>query len=78
MIIYSPDKYHNMYSSNVGGPKNPYASASLAGQVAENHLLKRLNEKTGNNYGDLSTAAIANAAAYKSRVEMSNTSVGKQ
>lgn len=74
----SPDKYHNMYSSNVGGPKNPYASASLAGQVAENHLLKKLNEETGHKYGALSSAAIANAAAHKARAEMSNTFIGKQ
>jgi hypothetical protein len=74
----SPDKYHNMYSSNVGGPRNPYSSASLAGQVAENYALKKLNEETGNHYGSLSSAAIANAAAHKARAEMSNMTVAKQ
>jgi len=76
--IDNPDKYHNMYTSNVGGTRNPHAAASLAGQVAENYALKKLNEETGSNYGNLSAAAIANAAAHKARAEMNNTTVGKQ
>ena len=76
--IDNPDKYHNMYTSNAGGTRNPNAAATLAGQVAENYALKRLNQETGNNYGNLSAAAIANAAAHKARAEMNDTSVGKQ
>jgi hypothetical protein len=76
--IDNPDKYHDMYSSNAGGPRNAHAAANLAGQVAENYALKRLNQETGSNYGNLSSAAIANALAHKARAEMNNTSVGKQ
>jgi len=76
--IDNPDKYHNMYTSNVGGTRNPHAAASLAGQVAENYALKKLNEETGSNYGNLSSAAIANAMAHKARAAMNDTSVGKQ
>ena len=73
-----PDKYHDMYSSNAGGTRNANAAASLAGQAAQNYALDKLNKETGSNYGALSTAVIANAAAHKARAEMSNTSVGKQ
>ena len=76
--IDNPDKYHDMYSTNVGGPRNAHAAASLAGQVAENHVLKRINQETGTNYGNLSSAAIANAAAHKARAEMNNMTVGSQ
>ena len=65
--IDNPDKYHDMYSTNAGGPRNAHAAANLAGQVAENYALKRINQETGTNYGNLSTAAIANAAAHEAR-----------
>ena len=67
-----------MYSTNAGGPRNAHAAANLAGQVAENYALKRLNQETGTNYGNLSTAAIANAAAHKARAQMNNSTIGKQ
>ena len=37
-----------------------------------------MSEETGNHYGALSSAAIANAAAHKARAEMSNTTIAKQ
>ena len=67
-----------MNSTNVGGPRNVHAAANLAGQVAENYALKRINQETGTNYGNLSSAAIANAAAHKARAAMNDTTIGKQ
>ena len=76
--IDNPDKYHDMYSTNAGGPRNAHAAANLAGQVAENYALKKINQETGANYGNLSSAAIANAATHKARAEMNKTTIGKQ
>jgi hypothetical protein len=76
--IDNPDKYHNMYSSNIGGPRNVNAAASLAGQVAQNEVLKKLNQETGNKYGYLSEANVANAAAHKARAGMEKATIGNQ
>lgn len=76
--IDNPDKYHNMYSSNVGGPRNANASATLAGQMVQNELLKKLNQETGNNYGALSQANIENAIAHKARASMEKSTIGNQ
>jgi len=76
--IDNPDKYHNMYSSNVGGPRNVNAAATLAGQVAQNEILKKMNQETGNKYGNLSQANVANAAAHKARAMMEKSTIGTQ
>jgi hypothetical protein len=62
-----PSKYHNMMSTNVGGPRNAHSSYTLAGQVAQNHLLDNLNQELGTNYGHLAEANLANSMAHMAR-----------
>ena len=76
--IDNPDKYHNMYSSNIGGPRNVNAAASLAGQVAQNEILKKMNQETGNKYGALSQASVANAAAHKASAMLDKMTIKNQ
>lgn len=76
--IDNPDKFHNMFSSNSGGPKNANAAATLVGQMAQNELLKKLNQETGNNYGALSQANLENAIAHKARAAMEKSTIGEQ
>ena len=76
--IDNPDKFHNMFSSNAGGPKNAHAAATLAGQMAQNEILKKINQETGNNYGALSQANLENAIAHKARATMEKSTIGNQ
>lgn len=62
-----PSKYHNMLSSNAGGPKNAHSAHTLAGQVAQNHLLDNLNQELGTHYGKLAEANLDNAMAHMAR-----------
>lgn len=62
-----PSKYHNMMSTNVGGPRNAHSAHTLAGQVAQNHLLDNLNQELGTNYGRLAEANLQNAMAHSAR-----------
>jgi hypothetical protein len=76
--IDNPNKYHDMLSSNAGGPRNPHSASTLAGQMVQNELLKKLNQETGNNYGALSQANIENAIAHKARASMEKSTIGNQ
>ena len=66
-----PSYYQNAFSSNAGGPKSAGAS-TLAGQVAQNHLLNALNQELGTKYGALGQANLGNAIAHKERAGMTN------
>jgi len=63
------------YQSNVGGPRNTIAPATLAGQVAQNELLGELNNQLGTNMGYLGQANLANAVAQKARTQMNSAQV---
>lgn len=65
-----PSKYHNMVSSNAGGPRASHSAHSLAGQVAQNHLYDQMNQHLGTQYGKLSESAMANAQAHMARAGM--------
>jgi len=65
-----PSKYHNMVSSNAGGPRAAHAAHTLAGQVAQNHLYDQMNQHLGTQYGKLAESAMGNAAAHMSRAGM--------
>jgi hypothetical protein len=53
-----------MMSTNAGGPRNAHSAHTLAGQVAQNHLLDNLNQELGTNYGRLAEANLANSMAH--------------
>jgi hypothetical protein len=68
-----PSSYQS--KSNIGGPQNKIAPATLAGQVAQNHLLNNLGQDTGENYNALAKASLANAMAQSDRASMGSMRV---
>jgi len=71
-----PSAYQNR--SNVGGPRNKTAPATLAGQVEQNHLFRNLNEDLGTRFGALAKANLENAVAHMDRAKMQNATVSQQ
>lgn len=71
-----PSTYHNMFTSNVGGNRNMIAPATLAGQVAQNHLFHNLNQELGTHYGNLAQANLSNAVAHMDRSNLTSDGFG--
>jgi len=65
-----PGKYQRAgkrFVSNVGGPRNAIAPATLQGQAKQNELFNSLNKELGTQYGNLAKATINNAIAHMER-----------
>ena len=65
-----PSTYQKKLTSNAGGTRNKVAPATLAGQVAQNHIFDNLNNELGTNYGNLAKAGLQNHIAHMKRADM--------
>ena len=70
----NPSKYQKK-QSNAGGPRNLTAGTTLAGQMAQNELMNKISQETGEKYNTLGQANLINAVANKDKSALTNAVV---
>lgn len=73
-FLDNPSKYQKK-QSNIGGSRNLAPATTLAGQMAQQELLNKISQETGEKYNVVGNANLMSAVANKDKSAMTNAVV---